>query len=149
MPDEIRPGRPGPFAAQFADLDLSIVTAGREDPLDAVAPLLTDQVTVFLGHSGVGKSTLVNRLAPEADRATGEVSGVGKGKHTSTQSVAIPLDGQGWVIDTPGIRSFGLAHIQPDDVIRAFSDLAAPSRTVRAAAAIWARPPIPNVRWTP
>lgn len=115
---------PEPFAAQFEDLDLTIVTAGREDPLDAVAPLLTDQVTVFLGHSGVGKSTLVNRLVPEADRATGEVSGVGKGKHTSTQSVALPLDGQGWVIDTPGIRSFGLAHIQPDDVIRAFSDLA-------------------------
>ncbi|OBB11239.1 ribosome small subunit-dependent GTPase A [Mycolicibacterium setense] len=115
---------PEPFAAQFADLDLTIVNAGREDPLAAVAPLLTGQVTVFLGHSGVGKSTLVNRLVPEADRATGEVSGVGKGKHTSTQSVALPLDGTGWVIDTPGIRSFGLAHIQPDDVILAFSDLA-------------------------
>ncbi len=115
---------PEPFAAQFEDLDLTIVTAGREDPLEAVAPLLSDQVTVLLGHSGVGKSTLVNRLVPEADRATGEVSGVGKGKHTSTQSVALPLDGSGWVIDTPGIRSFGLAHIQPDDVIMAFSDLA-------------------------
>ena len=113
-----------PFAALFADLDLTIVTAGRDDPLDAVAPLLVDQVTVLLGHSGVGKSTLVNRLVPEADRATGEVSGVGKGKHTSTQSIALPLDGTGWVIDTPGIRSFGLAHIAPDDVILAFSDLA-------------------------
>ena len=79
---------------------------------------------MFLGHSGVGKSTLVNRLVPEADRATGEVSGVGKGKHTSTQSVALPLIGGGWVIDTPGIRSFGLAHIEPDDVLLAFSDLA-------------------------
>jgi ribosome biogenesis GTPase len=115
---------PEPFAAQFEDLDLTIVNAGRDDPLDAVAPLLGDQVTVFLGHSGVGKSTLVNRLVPEADRATGEVSGVGKGKHTSTQSVALPLDGEGWVIDTPGIRSFGLAHIEPDDVLLAFSDLA-------------------------
>ncbi|MBX8689896.1 ribosome small subunit-dependent GTPase A [Mycobacterium sp. 20091114027_K0903767] len=115
---------PEPFAAQFADLDLTIVTAGREDPLDVVSPMLTGKVTVFLGHSGVGKSTLVNRLVPEADRATGEVSGVGKGKHTSTQSVALPLDGTGWVIDTPGIRSFGLAHIRPDDVILAFSDLA-------------------------
>ena len=79
---------------------------------------------MLLGHSGVGKSTLVNRLVPEADRAIGEVSGVGKGKHTSTQSVALPLRGSGWVIDTPGIRSFGLAHIQPDDVLLAFSDLA-------------------------
>ena len=113
-----------PFAAQFANLDLHVTTAGRDDPLDAVAPLLAGKVTVLLGHSGVGKSTLVNRLVPEADRAIGEVSGVGKGKHTSTQSVALPLRGSGWVIDTPGIRSFGLAHIQPDDVLLAFSDLA-------------------------
>ena len=112
-----------PFAAEFTGLDLTIITAGRDDPLDAVAPLLKGKVTVLLGHSGVGKSTLVNRLVPEADRATGEVSGVGKGKHTSTQSVALPLD-DGWVVDTPGIRSFGLAHIQPDDVLMAFSDLA-------------------------
>lgn len=113
-----------PFAAQFADLDLTVITAGREDPLGQVQPLLTDLVTVLLGHSGVGKSTLVNRLVPEAFRATGDVSGVGKGKHTSTQSVALPLEAGGWVIDTPGIRSFGLAHIQPDDVLLAFSDLA-------------------------
>ena len=64
---------------------------------------------------------------PEADRAVGEVTDVGKGRHTSTQSVALPLGdsaGSGWVIDTPGIRSFGLAHIEPDDVLLAFSDLA-------------------------
>jgi ribosome biogenesis GTPase len=113
-----------PFAEHFADLELTVLTAGRDDPLDEVERLLVGQVTVLLGHSGVGKSTLVNRLVPQADRATGEVSGVGKGKHTSTQSVALPLPGGGWVIDTPGIRSFGLAHIEPDDVLRAFSDLA-------------------------
>ena len=113
------------FAEQFADLDITVITAGRDDPLAEVEDLLTGRVTVLLGHSGVGKSTLVNRLVPQADRATGEVSGVGKGKHTSTQSVALPLPGGGWVIDTPGIRSFGLAHIEPDDVLRAFSDLAA------------------------
>ena len=115
---------PEQFAAQFADLDLTITTAGRDDPLDAVKPLLAGKVTVLLGHSGVGKSTLVNRLVPEADRATGEVTDVGKGRHTSTQSVALPLLFGGWVIDTPGIRSFGLAHIAPDDVLLAFSDLA-------------------------
>jgi ribosome biogenesis GTPase len=115
---------PEPFAEQFADLDLTITIAGRDDPLDVVAPLLADKVTVLLGHSGVGKSTLVNRLVPEADRATGDVSGVGKGRHTSSQSVALPLNFGGWVIDTPGIRSFGLAHIEPDDVMLAFSDLA-------------------------
>ncbi len=113
-----------PFAAQFIDLDLTVVTAGRDDPLDVVAPMLAGKVTVLLGHSGVGKSTLVNRLVPEADRATGEVTGVGKGRHTSTQSIALPLRESGWVIDTPGVRSFGLAHIAPDDVVQAFSDLA-------------------------
>lgn len=115
---------PDPFADQFADLDLTVVTAGRDDPLDAVAPLLDSRVTVLLGHSGVGKSTLVNRLVPQADRAVGRVTDIGRGRHTSTQSVALRLAGAGWVIDTPGIRSFGLAHIAPDDVLLAFSDLA-------------------------
>ena len=114
---------PEPFAEQFADLDLTVVTAGRDEPLERVGALLTGHVTVLLGHSGVGKSTMVNRLVPEADRAIGEVSGVGKGRHTSTQSIALPLPGGGWVVDTPGVRSFGLAHIRPDDVIAAFSDL--------------------------
>jgi ribosome biogenesis GTPase / thiamine phosphate phosphatase len=115
---------PEPFAAQFADLDLTITTAGRDDPLDAVSPLLVGKITVLLGHSGVGKSTLVNRLVPDADRAIGAVTDVGKGRHTSTQSVALPLSFGGWVVDTPGIRSFGLAHIEPNDVLLAFSDLA-------------------------
>jgi ribosome biogenesis GTPase / thiamine phosphate phosphatase len=113
-----------PFAAQFADLDLTIATAGRDDPIDVVEPLVARRLTVLLGHSGVGKSTLVNRLVPDAARATGDVSGVGKGKHTSSQSIALPLHGGGWVIDTPGVRSFGLAHIETDDVLLSFSDLA-------------------------
>jgi len=113
-----------PFAAQFAGLDLKVVTAGRDEALDVVVELLEGKSTVLVGHSGVGKSTMVNRLVPDAHRAVGVVSGVGKGKHTSTQSVALPLHGSGWVIDTPGIRSFGLAHIAPKDVMLAFSDLA-------------------------
>jgi ribosome biogenesis GTPase len=115
---------PEPFAKQFADLDLTVVAAGRDDPLLAVADLLVGKITVLLGHSGVGKSTLVNRLVPEADRAVGAVTDIGRGRHTSTQSLALPLSSSGWVIDTPGIRSFGLAHIRPDDVLLAFSDLA-------------------------
>ncbi|GAB7141697.1 ribosome small subunit-dependent GTPase A [Mycobacterium riyadhense] len=115
---------PGPFAEQFVDLDLTVIAAGVDDPLLAVADLLDRNITVLLGHSGVGKSTLVNRLVPEADRAVGEVTEIGRGRHTSTQSVALPLEGSGWVVDTPGIRSFGLAHIRPDDVLLAFSDLA-------------------------
>jgi ribosome biogenesis GTPase / thiamine phosphate phosphatase len=119
---------PEPFAEQFVDLDLTVVAAGVDDPLLAVAELLPGKITVLLGHSGVGKSTLVNRLVPDADRAVGVVTEMGRGRHTSTQSVALPLGdmlpGSGWVIDTPGIRSFGLAHIRPDDVLLAFADLA-------------------------
>lgn len=113
-----------PFAAQFAGLDLQVVTAGRNEDLEDVVVMLAGKSTVLVGHSGVGKSTMVNRLVPHAHRAVGVVSGVGKGKHTSTQSVALPLHGSGWVIDTPGIRSFGLAHIAPANVMMAFSDLA-------------------------
>ncbi|OBJ73278.1 ribosome small subunit-dependent GTPase A [Mycobacterium sp. 1274756.6] len=113
-----------PIREQFADLDLTVLTAGLDDPLDAVAGVLADHSTVLLGHSGVGKSTLVNRLVPDADRRTGVVSEIGKGRHTSTASVALALPDGGWVIDTPGIRSFGLAHVEPDDVLLAFSDLA-------------------------
>jgi len=113
-----------PFAAQFAGLDLRVVTAGRNDDLAEVDELLEGRTTALIGHSGVGKSTMVNRLVPDAGHHPDGAVGVGKGKHTSSQSVALPLHGSGWVVDTPGIRSFGLAHIAPKDVMLAFSDLA-------------------------
>lgn len=116
---------PAEFAAEFADLDVPVVIAGVNDSLDDVEAVVNGKVTALIGHSGVGKSTLVNRLVPDADRATGEVSGVGKGRHTSTQSVALKLPGDGWIIDTPGIRSFGLAHVDADTVVNVFDDLAA------------------------
>ncbi|MFT4088009.1 MAG: GTPase RsgA [Gordonia sp. (in: high G+C Gram-positive bacteria)] len=142
---------PEEFAALFEGLDLPVVLAGRVDDLTDVHAILRGKLTALIGHSGVGKSTLVNRLVPDADRATGVVSGVGKGRHTSTQSVALPLpeastssaggdssatgiplpervEGSGgtartWVVDTPGIRSFGLAHVTADEIVGAFEDL--------------------------
>jgi ribosome biogenesis GTPase len=96
-----------------------------EEVLDELRARLAGRVSVMVGHSGVGKSTLVNALIPDADRAVGTVSPVtGRGRHTSSSAVALRLPGGGWIIDTPGLRSFGLGHIAPDRVVRAFPDLA-------------------------
>lgn len=115
---------PDAVLERYAALDLPVLITAPEIGLEAVRARLAGRVSVLVGHSGVGKSTLVNRLVPDAFRTTGAVSGVGKGRHTSSSAVALPLAGGGWAVDTPGIRSFGLAHVRPDDVVRAFGDLA-------------------------
>jgi ribosome biogenesis GTPase len=97
--------------------------------LDELRKTLTGRISVLVGHSGVGKSTLVNRLVPDAERAVGVVSAIGKGRHTSTSAVALPLSKPGarkhlgWIVDTPGVRSFGLAHVSADSVLHGFPDL--------------------------
>ncbi len=121
---------PAALLLAYADVTLRVLFTSRPggkgapiDGIDAIADAVRGKISVLVGHSGVGKSTLVNELVPNADRATGVVSGVGKGRHTSTSALALRLPAGGWVIDTPGVRSFGLAHVTADDVLVAFEDL--------------------------
>jgi ribosome biogenesis GTPase len=115
---------PQPLLDRYAGLEVEAVPMSREAPLDDLLERIEGRMSVLVGQSGVGKSTLVNRLVPDAFRATGDVSRIGKGRHTSSSVVLLDLPGGGTVIDTPGIRSLGLAHVTPSDVLAAFDDLA-------------------------
>ncbi len=98
---------PEGLMATYRPLGLQVVAVEPGSDLSELRDALAGHRSVLVGHSGVGKSTLVNALIPGVDRMVGEVNEVtGRGRHTSTSAIALRLpDGAGWVIDTPGVRS--------------------------------------------
>ena len=115
---------PKDFVENFSGTNLKIIQTSKVSPnLGELKELIAGKKSVFVGHSGVGKSTLINLLAPDTGRATGEVNeATGKGKHTSSSAVAIPVAG-GWIIDTPGVRTFGVSGARTEQILASFSDL--------------------------
>jgi len=116
---------PETLLTTYRPLGVPWMVTQRGADLTEMEGRLSGRTSVLIGSSGVGKSTLVNALVPAAGRQVGQVNAVtGRGRHTSTSAIMLALPGHaGWIIDTPGIRSFGLAHVRPEDLIEAFPDL--------------------------
>ncbi|MFI3265734.1 MAG: ribosome small subunit-dependent GTPase A [Rikenellaceae bacterium] len=108
-------------SAGYEVLPISCVTG---EGLDELRELIHDKTTLFAGNSGVGKSSMVNLLEPELDVRTGHVSDShNKGRHTTTFAQMYPLSSGGYIIDSPGVRGFGLVGVERDEICRYFPDL--------------------------
>ena len=122
------PGEADDVLSHYATLGISTLKTGvpARIGLDAASEILKNKTTVLAGHSGVGKSTLINALEPTLDLRTGEISNyTGKGRHTTTSARRYPLSSGGAVIDTPGVKLFGLWAVTRDNLLEFFPDVAA------------------------
>jgi ribosome biogenesis GTPase len=127
---------------RYTPLGIPVLTTSRDEGVGRVRALLADRCSVLFGSSGVGKSTLVNRLVPGADRVTAQVGAGGRGRHTTSAAVLLALPGGGEIIDTPGVRSFGLGLVDPQRVLAALPDVAAAAPVRRLLAQIATVPPL-------
>ncbi len=93
------------------------VSAATGDGMDKVSDLLNGKVTLVSGHSGVGKSTFINRILPDLNLRTADISDAhDQGMHTTTFSEMYPIDAHGFIIDTPGIKGFGSFDMEKEDI---------------------------------
>ena len=103
---------------------IEISALSREEVTQKLAPYIAGKTTLLAGHSGVGKSTLLNQLVPSANQATQAVSGfTAKGVHTTTFAEMFPIGGGGYLIDTPGIKEFGILDIDNQELSHYFVEL--------------------------
>lgn len=100
------------------------VSAETEEGLQQLLPLLKGKITLFSGNSGVGKSTLLNKIVPGAELRTAEISDAhNTGMHTTTFSEMLSIGDGGWVIDTPGIKGFGTFNMEPEEICGYFKEI--------------------------
>ncbi len=113
--------------APFAALGYPVVPLSATHDVTPLVPWFEGQRTVLIGQSGMGKSTILNALLPAALARTAEVSAaLSAGRHTTTHSTLYPLPaamGDGWIVDSPGMKMFGLAHLDPEAIADAFVEL--------------------------
>ena len=108
---------------QTIGYDCRQISAASGSGVEELRPLLEGKITLLSGNSGVGKSTLINRLVPDANLRTGEISDAhNTGQHTTTFSEMIPMGG-GWIIDTPGIKGFGTFDMEPEELTSYFKEI--------------------------
>ncbi|MCI1681192.1 MAG: ribosome small subunit-dependent GTPase A [Bacteroides sp.] len=108
------------------------VSGKTKEGVNAIMEELKGRVTLFAGHSGVGKSTLINLILPEAEARTGEISAYhNKGMHTTTYSEMYPVEGEGYIIDTPGIKGFGTFDMETEEIGHYFPEIFKTSSSCR------------------